>query len=214
MGALGDKITTVEGSAEPTNFHTRGRRRRRRLMKRRRSAGATTSDEWTADVGDLALDTGARHFRDTKQVKNDVKAIQEKTLTMLMSGDQEADEAARQAEDPFIVALLDLGFDKDETEELKWKTKNVQCSLCLAGGGEEAVAALECTYCQRDVCLDCIERCEKCLQSFCRTCTTINHEQRHDRKFCLTCNTEDIKEQLRKRNATTFVTLTRGPQPS
>jgi hypothetical protein len=40
-------------------------------MKRRRA-----EDEAAGGSKDAALDTAARHYRDTKQVRNDLKAIQ------------------------------------------------------------------------------------------------------------------------------------------
>lgn len=74
--------------------------------------------------------------------------------------------------DPRVQALLALGFDREDAEEFNWRAG--QCSACQIGGGDEA-SVLECSYCQRDVCKDCLGRCEQCLALFCPTCTTIKY---------------------------------------
>jgi hypothetical protein len=48
-------------------------------MKRRR---ADEEAEAVAGSKDAALDTAARHYRDTKQVRNDLKAIQGASLLL------------------------------------------------------------------------------------------------------------------------------------
>jgi hypothetical protein len=115
-----------------------------------------------------------------------------------------------------------LGIDRDDAQERSWKVKAGQCAACLAGGGEDDASVLECSYCQRDICLACLQRCELCQQLFCPTCTTTkyhrlpsvyvfvrayvfcvcgvltrcvrSHELRQDRVLCLSCNTEDLKQ--------------------
>lgn len=77
---------------------------------------------------------------------------------------------------PQEAALLALGFDREDAEELLVKAKEGQCVVCLTGGAEgEEVSTLECAYCQRRVCLDCLDRCELCLQLYCPTCTTTKY---------------------------------------
>ncbi|ELR11510.1 uncharacterized protein ACA1_256490 [Acanthamoeba castellanii str. Neff] len=142
-------------------------------MKRRRAGDVAEGVEGEAAQGGAGFDTGARHYRDTKQVKNDLKAIQDA---------------------PTLTALMALGIDRDDAQERSWKVKAGQCAACLAGGGEDDASVLECSYCQRDICLACLQRCELCQQLFCPTCTTTNHELRQDRVLCLSCNTEDLKQ--------------------
>ena len=54
---------------------TVGRGKQKRKMKRRRAGDVAEGVEGEAAQGGAGFDTGARHYRDTKQVKNDLKAI-------------------------------------------------------------------------------------------------------------------------------------------
>ena len=74
-----------------------------------------------------------------------------------------------------MTALMALGLDRDDAQERSWKVKAGQCAACLAGGGEDDESVLECSYCQRDICLACLQRCELCQQLFCPTCTTTKY---------------------------------------
>lgn len=76
---------------------------------------------------------------------------------------------------PTLTALMALGIDRDDAQERSWKVKAGQCAACLAGGGEDDASVLECSYCQRDICLACLQRCELCQQLFCPTCTTTKY---------------------------------------
>jgi hypothetical protein len=78
------------------------------------------------------------------------------------------------ADDPMLAALLALGLDREDAQERCWKVKPGQCVVCLAGGGDDETV-LECSYCQRDVCLSCLQRCELCQQLFCSTCAVTKY---------------------------------------
>jgi len=119
----------------------------------------------------------------TKLAKNDLEFIYERTLQMLKEGPK------IKIENPHSKDWFSTQWDSDNKNE-HFLMYSGGCFVCT-----QERPTIPCSYCSRKTCEMCVRQCEKCLDIFCGFCSTCNHEIKQDRTFCLTCNTEDIKNR-------------------
>jgi len=106
----------------------------------------------------------------TKQIKNDMTAIYEKTLRILMSGE-----------------MKKMNLNDNSSQTGKGAT-----GICFACN-KKSQNIVQCTYCTNKTCDLCSRQCDKCLDIFCRFCSSLNYDERFDRVFCLSCNEDEKK---------------------
>lgn len=109
---------------------------------------------------------GEEEYRESKNIKNDIESIYDKTVRMLMQSTQQQVRRVL-SQDVEVEEWTESSFLNSLHEE------DVSCFVC----NKEVNSAVPCSYCARDVCDLCVRQCEKCSDVFCTFCTTHKYAQ-------------------------------------
>ncbi|XP_078001207.1 uncharacterized protein LOC144453740 [Glandiceps talaboti] len=64
-------------------------------------------------------------------------------------------------------------------------TPSDMCTQCRRTG---AVRLCPCNYCDKPICSHCHQRCDNCSGVYCLFCTTVNYDDRYEKRFCVNCS--------------------------
>ncbi|XP_002732973.1 uncharacterized protein LOC100371400 [Saccoglossus kowalevskii] len=83
-------------------------------------------------------------------------------------------------------SLPSLGsFESMNDEDLIIPRSRHDCWIC-----HQPSDTIPCSFCEHQSCELCVRQCERCCGVFCSFCSTVNYTGKHDKPFCLGCNTE------------------------
>ncbi|KAI8875449.1 hypothetical protein K501DRAFT_233671 [Backusella circina FSU 941] len=56
------------------------------------------------------------------------------------------------------------------------------CEWC-----QKETKANRCHFCEKGMCVNCLQECIACLESYCSACYTIDYSHAYERVLCLSC---------------------------
>lgn len=80
---------------------------------------------------------------------------------------------------------IDLRLDRNEAGR---RLKDGRCVVCAVASDASILA---CAFCERDTCVQCVNRCASCDGIFCRLCSTTSYAGHEDTTLCLDCKDAD-----------------------